>query len=487
MKSRGWSETLLPPAERAQQQIATTKELIPMKLSLITQSLLACCLVNATQIAVGAANRTDLLTKETLRKAEGVLQSGSNQVAQVTARQRNRATTAQPRPRKSGPASPAQSEGAHETRPVADFPAQLIDRAALSKASYARLALSGQPAPKLSAAQSAAPSYADVGYSALINNNGVVVFSGRVTPVAPAQGPEWGLFWGIPGDIRLFGSKFQSPPGSPNSGFTEIGVAKLRLDDENNVAVAGVPYGSKIPNVWQSKTCTSVFTGAATEGRYGGQFTMANQGRLCGVGSLPRGLSDEPGGEAIVWSWQPGRLDIISYKGQPCPGLAPGICFDNNNIGRCPQINSRGHVFFQTRISGPGVADEAALWLYRDGKLALVARQNESAPGLGEKFQEFASSEGAINASGQVVFMAKTARAWGVWAGEPGNLKLVAADGTASPTPESSPEPMTLRATSSAHILDDGRVVLFESNHRIWTGLPGALRSVMHRKGLLQR
>jgi hypothetical protein len=117
-----------------------------------------------------------------------------------------------------------------------------------------------------------------------------------------------------------------------------------------------------------------------------------------------------------------------------------------------PVINRSGTVAFNARLVGADVDDsnDEGIWVGAPGALQLVARIGQDAPGTpaGTKFsandhlredQWDPLSDPTINSSGQIAFRARFDGAadetnnWGIYAGAPGDLRLIARSGDVAP------------------------------------------------------
>lgn len=170
--------------------------------------------------------------------------------------------------------------------------------------------------------------------------------------------------------------------------------------------------------------------GAAAPGpdgaRFDGSFSpvaLSPSGQLAfrGRALLPLG-----GPQTAIWAGTPDALRLVVSTGVPTPA-AGGFTFSGLEE---PQINAAGQVAFRSR---------AGLWVASaDGSLLTSAGlPGDPAPGAGGQFTSF--YEPSFNDAGQVAFRAEfwrpgnSASTDGIWAGRPGELRLVMHEGQPAP------------------------------------------------------
>jgi hypothetical protein len=138
-----------------------------------------------------------------------------------------------------------------------------------------------------------------------------------------------------------------------------------------------------------------------------------------------------------VWAGAPGNVQLIARSGSPSPLAGVNFATPEPN----PRINDSGQVVFVTNVTGSGVtlANNKIVWLTTPSGTEVLARRGTQAPGTpaGVNFNQLEAVPAAINDAGQVAFTATlviggsvtTSNDRGLWAGEPGNLSLVAREG----------------------------------------------------------
>ncbi len=134
-----------------------------------------------------------------------------------------------------------------------------------------------------------------------------------------------------------------------------------------------------------------------------------------------------------MWSGLTGSLGLVARKGSQAPGTPAGVDFNNLGVN---VLNDAGQVAFRGTLTGVGVnsTNNEGIWAGDAGNLTLVARAGDQAPDrpAGVNFASFTSS--AINALGQIAFYASDSSSnEGIWSGFPGSLALVAGSGAAAP------------------------------------------------------
>ncbi len=90
---------------------------------------------------------------------------------------------------------------------------------------------------------------------------------------------------------------------------------------------------------------------------------------------------------AGIWTDAPGPLSLVVLGGTQAPGLPSGVRFPALGVGQ-PILNTLGHTLFASPLEGPGInADNnESIWSDRTGKLELVVREGDDAPGTNAVF-----------------------------------------------------------------------------------------------------
>ena len=160
-----------------------------------------------------------------------------------------------------------------------------------------------------------------------------------------------------------------------------------------------------------------------------GHSIIADSGDIAFLASL----DDINGSGSSIWTARADQLQLITRKGDLAPGTESGVRFDGFQN---PAVNSFGHVSFFADLEGSQVtsANNDGFWAYVDGRLSLVARKDDPAPGAPEHtafnsfgdrfvFQAVMTDAGTTGFTGKV--RGEDTLFEGLWVGEPTELKLV--------------------------------------------------------------
>jgi len=401
------------------------------------------------------------------------------------------AASPQDRPARSGtrvprerakPARPgARARGASRTRTDSvpqDFKLETVDRNQLTNVLIEPIAVTESPAPK---AETSAPDPTFFKFTPpVLNNNGVVAFMATVTGERPYFNAfRRGLFVGTAEDLHSVGWAGCPVAGVPFNGFYDHD-RYLHLDGANNLTT-GIAFPDGRGTIWQSRDCGSAFGTAASQCRPVNDFAAANGGVFAGLAvhgtdSDTPARSRSPHGLA-AWVYKNGRFSFFAQKGETVPNVPEKLTFDRPNP---PLLNDKGDVLVSVPLLGPGGLRDESLWVFQNDTMRLIARQGQEAPGTRGVFRRFLWSPGLLNGSGQVAFIAEVALPavmYGFWISGPGGLQLVATNGLAS-TDANSPAPLALDDSSEAYILNDGRLIVFDSTGHLWAGAPDAFKKL---------
>jgi len=132
-------------------------------------------------------------------------------------------------------------------------------------------------------------------------------------------------------------------------------------------------------------------------------------------------------------------IEIIARSGESAPGTASAI-FDSVSP---PVLNDRGDIAFRGRLRGPAVCEEDqwGIWLHEAGRVSLVVRQGDPAPGIeGARFGPLPTAGPGttgigrfyLSNQGQIAFESyfllgptPSIGDAAIWQGRPGDLELV--------------------------------------------------------------
>lgn len=127
-------------------------------------------------------------------------------------------------------------------------------------------------------------------------------------------------------------------------------------------------------------------------------------------------------------------LETVAVSGTQAPGTAAGVTF--RNAFSVPIVDSTGRVCFRNQLAGPGVtsANDVGIWVGEPGRLALVAREGDPAPGAAGASYNVISAP--LFTEGVVVFTATltgagvtSANNQGLFVGTADSIRLVARTG----------------------------------------------------------
>jgi hypothetical protein len=110
------------------------------------------------------------------------------------------------------------------------------------------------------------------------------------------------------------------------------------------------------------------------------------------------------GGVGSVSRAQPVVVRAVAISETPAPGLPAGTSFARFDS---PRVNERGGLAFWAQLVGPGIdeTNDGSIWTDRSGTLALVYREDDSAP-FGADIRYAALPMPAFNDSGSLSFTA---------------------------------------------------------------------------------
>jgi hypothetical protein len=319
--------------------------------------------------------------------------------------------------------------------------------------------------------------FADFVTDPAFNGAGQVLFFADVRQAGPNQPATSGLWAGTAGAVKLISRAGDHAPGAGEDVrflaqmFESPFSNRPRMNSAGGTAVLGFLEGPNVApesngGIWsnmRSDTLQLVARNGDTAPGTGPNTTylsftsppaindaghVAFLAFLTTAGAAPTresSLHDTigPVNHLGLWSDRSSALDLVVRIGDEAPGVEPSAHFvDFEN----PLLNGQGRLAFGAAVSGPGVGahNEVGIWSEGRrgaGKLELVARSGDAAPGTepGVKFVNFLSP--ALNGAGQIAFGAvltgagvgqAEGNALGVWAEDrSGELHLIARTGDA--------------------------------------------------------
>jgi hypothetical protein len=193
-----------------------------------------------------------------------------------------------------------------------------------------------------------------------------------------------------------------------------------------------------------------------------------------------------------IWAGSPGAVRLIAREGDPAAGAPEGVRYSVLQSG-LRVWNDVGHVAFSGQVTGAGVsaANDSGLWAGSPGNIQLVARDGSPAPGTGGgvSYGSFQFGVIQINNAGQTVFEnglagpVNASNNHAIFSGPPGGVQLAARLGQQA---AGLPAGVRYEAMRNPRINDQGQIVFTgtASGHAgIWAGLPGAFQLVAYGGG----
>lgn len=167
-----------------------------------------------------------------------------------------------------------------------------------------------------------------------------------------------------------------------------------------------------------------------------------------------------------LWLSQEGNLTSVARTGDPAPGVEGVFStYAAGALNNVPGLSDEGVVVFAAKLEGAEINEDndSGLWFGTTDSLAILAREGENAPGTLARFDEFESYPSPIvSPNGQLAFIAGLrgegvvdSNAFGLWSNSNGKLQLVVREGDLAPGADSAF--VNLR---SAAINDNGQVAL---------------------------
>ena len=197
----------------------------------------------------------------------------------------------------------------------------------------------------------------------------------------------------------------------------------------------------------------------------------------------------------------PFNFTPVAVTAQPAPGLAPGISF---NFFSAPALNSAGQCVFQATLVGSTVtsANNFSLWVGAPGQLTLLARQGDPAPGTASGVVYSTFAQRRIDPLGRCAFDGFVSGAnvtvgnnRAIWWGPAGRVALLARDGDPAPGAGSGvffgrvggiglggPTLNVNGQTAFTGWLNGANVVTPGNERGLWMGVPGGV-SLLVRSG----
>jgi hypothetical protein len=349
---------------------------------------------------------------------------------------------------------------------------------------YSAVVLTGQSVPGVSGA-----TYSWLDQPA-INAAGQVAFFANLQGAGISVTNNTAIFVGSPGAFGIAAQSGSPVPGLGDGSYFSSFTALLSappLNAQGQVAFIANLKGTNVTLANSNCICVGspgavgvvARTGDAAPGA-GSAFSVFSTDPVLGDGSQVAFAANTSAGGGI-WAGAPGSVGVLAFTGTPAP--SGGAFF--TNVSQYPSINPAGQVAFESYLTGAGINapnnNDEGIWIGNSTSLSLAVGTGMQAPGaaVGTDFGnpfigEFAGV--TINASGQIAFQQFLSDAesdFGIWAGPPGGLNLVALDQTPAPVMGN------LFDGFGPAFLGDGGHVVFEGYLTsgpivLFAGLPGA-------------
>jgi len=161
-----------------------------------------------------------------------------------------------------------------------------------------------------------------------------------------------------------------------------------------------------------------------------------NAGKVAFLGQLERDGGVTSANDQGAWMGTAGALDLIAREDDPAPGQTGDVRLSGMYSRN---ISDNDHFAFRAKLEGNDVtsASDYSEWSGPVGGQSVAAREGSPAAGLpATTLYNDILYMPTVNASGQIAFSCglygagvNTLNNWGIWAGAPGSLQLVARKG----------------------------------------------------------
>ncbi|MEX2112744.1 MAG: choice-of-anchor tandem repeat NxxGxxAF-containing protein [Pirellulales bacterium] len=279
-----------------------------------------------------------------------------------------------------------------------------------------------------------------------IGENGQVAFGAGIRA---SNGSTTGSIWARQnGLLNLVARQGAIPTGaSPSLAMQQIGgvsatgsnVAFMEgdININSNVRIwSGLPGGLRLVAAELTPAAGiggGVLLNELTPFNTSSRFSVNASGDVAYRGTLS-GTGVNATNDVAVWKWHDGSSTLVARTGDLAPGSDAGDRFSRLEN---PVINNNGAVAFAGRVINPasGSSQPMGIWAGRGGALELVARAGQAAPGTTDR--AFSSFQNPVIGGGDdIAFVASLAvpsgglsSVFGLWVGQPGDLRLVARTG----------------------------------------------------------
>ncbi len=276
-----------------------------------------------------------------------------------------------------------------------------------------------------------------------LNGAGQVAVNGFLDGVGVDPSNSRGIWSEGPGSLALLARSGSQAPGTdPGVNFDWFGSGSPVINTLGQTAFRGAVVGPGVDGtnsygLWGDTSgplALVVRAGDAAPGAGDGVvFTWLGSPRLNDAGNIAflanlAGAAVNAANDFGMWSDASGPLVLIARTGSPAPGTAGTF----SDLGD-PALNGAGRIAFRG-FTGPGAT---GLWSEGSGKLALVVRVGDAAPGTGAGINFAGGGHPAFNDAGHTAFWAVVSgpgvnggNDTGLWAEDPsGELTLIVREG----------------------------------------------------------
>jgi hypothetical protein len=247
-----------------------------------------------------------------------------------------------------------------------------------------------------------------------------------------------------------------------------------------------------------------------------GLWTAARADDGSALMTLSEGSGDGTAG-LYRWSEAAGLVRLLG-TGSPIPGGSPDPVTVGLPVALSPGIRvsaSGQQILFGARLAGPAVdqSSDSALYLWSNGSPQLLVREGFAAPGIpggiiGSPLEQLFPELAGLSENGTCSFRVRLAQGGAVgpnndgviYRGSPGNLQVVAREGSALPTGEqldelnasaAAPASPVHRLDAAGNLLFDCRLlagssatpVTVDNDQAVLLSRPGQALSVLMREG----
>lgn len=272
-----------------------------------------------------------------------------------------------------------------------------------------------------------------------INQGGQIVFNNTLAG-GVATFTDDGIWAGPQGGIQQVARASTNAPGAGSAQFDTFGDAILNSSGTMAFS-ASLGAGASANNnagIWMGKpgaiqllarsndTATDAGTARFESFR---DPVLSDSGAAAFLATLAFAT---PTNDSGIWYGTPGQMQLLARRGQAAPGTGTGPWFDI--IGN-PVINNAGMVCFNSSLRGTGVTSLSSNGVFAGtpGNLLAVAIAGTQAPGLPSSNNFVSFGPAVLNDAGQFAVVANfigpnvgPLNDQGLYAGTPGNLKLIA-------------------------------------------------------------